>query len=373
MTQSVDDLVERLGRGERRALARLLTIVEDGAPARLREVVGALHPRTGGARVIGITGSPGVGKSTLTNALATELRARDRSVAVLAVDPSSPFSGGALLGDRVRMQGHHADPKVFIRSMASRGHLGGLSFATPQAVLVLDAAGFDEVIVETVGVGQSEVEIAATADTTVVALAPGMGDSVQAAKAGILEVADLFVINKADASGAGKLEAELRSMLELGQATAGRSTADLLEEHPDLLEHHPELASSAGGDLADDAELVPAAAATGWWPPILRTVAVRGEGIGEVVDAFDQHRDHLQATGAAEERSRERALHTIREIALEQIRTRFARLDDHGRSRQRGGPGDPLLDSLAADVAGRKLDPYTAADQLLDALDGGQA
>jgi LAO/AO transport system kinase len=363
VAQSVDDLVERLGRGERRALARLLTLVEDGAPGRLREVVGALHPRTGDARVIGITGSPGVGKSTLTNALATELRRRDRSVAVLAVDPSSPFSGGALLGDRVRMQGHHADPDVFIRSMASRGHLGGLSFATPQAVLVLDAAGFDEVIVETVGVGQSEVEVAATADTTVVALAPGMGDSVQAAKAGILEVADLFVINKADASGAGKLEAELRSMLELGRATAGRSTAELLEEHPDLLEHHPE--------LADDAELVPGSVATGWWPPILRTVAVRGEGITEVVDAFDQHRDHLVASGAAAERARQRALHTIREIALEQIRRRFARLDDHGRSQQRGGAGDPLLDALAAKVAGRDLDPYTAADQLLEALEGG--
>jgi LAO/AO transport system kinase len=395
VAQSVDELVERLARGERRALARLLTLVEDGAPGRLREVVGALHPRTGGARVIGITGSPGVGKSTLTNALATELRARDRSVAVLAVDPSSPFSGGALLGDRVRMQGHHADPKVFIRSMASRGHLGGLSFATPQAVLVLDAAGFDEVIVETVGVGQSEVEIAATADTTVVALAPGMGDSVQAAKAGILEVADLFVINKADASGAGKLESELRSMLELGQATEGRTTAELLEEHPDLLDHHPELAPPVGGDpelappvggdpelappvggepeLAGDDELVPEAARSGWWPPILRTVAVRGEGITEVVDAFDQHRNHLDASGLAAERARERALHTIREIALEQIRTRFARLDDHRGSRQRGGPGDPLLDALAAKVAGRALDPYTAADQLLEALEGGES
>jgi LAO/AO transport system kinase len=230
------------------------------------------------------------------------------------------------------------------------------------------------VIVETVGVGQSEVEIAATADTTVVALAPGMGDSVQAAKAGILEVADLFVINKADASGAGKLEAELRSMLELGQATAGRSTADLLEEHPDLLEHHPELAPPVGGDpeLAEDAELVPGSAASGWWPPIVRTVAVRGEGITDVVDAFDRHRDHLVSTGLAEERARQRALHTIREIALEQVRTRFARLDDHGRSRQRGGPGDPLLDALAAKVAGRDLDPYTAADELLEALEGGE-
>jgi LAO/AO transport system kinase len=365
MGAAVDDLVERLGRGERRALARLLTLVEDGRPAQLREVVAALHPRTGGARVLGITGSPGVGKSTLTNAIAAELRSRDRSVAVLAVDPSSPFSGGALLGDRVRMQGHHADPNVFIRSMASRGHLGGLSFATPQAVLVLDAAGFDDVIVETVGVGQSEVEVAATADTTVVTMAPGMGDSVQAAKAGILEVADVFVINKADASGAGKLESELRSMLELGQASHGRSTADLLEEHPDLLEHHPE--------LADDADLVPLGAASGWWPPIVRTVAVRGEGIADLVEAFDQHDAHLAASGRADERARDRALHTIREIALESIRTRFARLSDHQGARQRGEAGDPLLDALAAKVAGRELDPYAAADELLDALESTDA
>jgi LAO/AO transport system kinase len=366
MGLTVDDLVERLGRGERRALARLLTLVEDGRPAQLREVVAALHPRTGGARVLGITGSPGVGKSTLTNAIAAELRSRDRSVAVLAVDPSSPFSGGALLGDRVRMQGHHADPNVFIRSMASRGHLGGLSFATPQAVLVLDAAGFDDVIVETVGVGQSEVEVAATADTTVVTMAPGMGDSVQAAKAGILEVADVFVINKADATGAGKLESELRSMLELGQATEGRSTAELLDEHPDLLEHHPELADA-------DAELVPAGAASGWWPPIVRTVAVRGEGIADLVEAFDQHDAHLAASGRADERARDRALHTIREIALESIRTRFARLADHQGARRRGEPADPLLEALAAKVADRELDPYAAADELLDALESTDA
>ncbi|MEX0835219.1 MAG: methylmalonyl Co-A mutase-associated GTPase MeaB [Nitriliruptor sp.] len=369
MAQSVDDLVQRLARGERRALARLLTLVEDGAPGQLREVVAALHPRTGGARVLGITGSPGVGKSTLTNAIAAELRSRDRSVAVLAVDPSSPFSGGALLGDRVRMQGHHADPDVFIRSMASRGHLGGLSFATPQAVLVLDAAGFDDVIVETVGVGQSEVQIAATADTTVVAMAPGMGDSVQAAKAGILEVADVFVINKADASGAGKLESELRGMLELGRATAGRSTAELLDEHPDLLDHHPELAD----DLGDDGELVPGSAAAGWWPPILRTVAVRGEGITELVDAFDDHDAHLAASGRADARARDRALHTIREIALEQVRSRFVRLDEHHSSKQRGQGGDPLLDALATRVAEREIDPYAAADELLEALEGGPA
>jgi len=327
LAQTVEELVEGLERGERRALARLLTLVEDGAE-RLREVVATLYPRTGNARVIGITGSPGVGKSTLTNAIATALRAADRSVAILAVDPSSPFSGGALLGDRVRMQGHHADPNVFIRSMASRGHLGGLSFASPQAVLVLDAAGFDDVIVETVGVGQSEVEVAATADTTVVALAPGMGDGIQAAKAGILEVADVFVINKADATGAGKLESELRGMLEMGHAL----------EDPDTSGVSP------------------------WWPPIVRTVAVRGEGLDEVVAAFGAHADWLADSGRGARRRRDRALHLIREIALEQVRLRFARID---------AGDDPLLDKLADQVARRDLDPYAAADELLEALDGG--
>jgi LAO/AO transport system kinase len=323
----VADLLAGLDRGERRALARLLTLAEDGSPPQLREVIGTLYPRTGRARVLGITGSPGVGKSTLTNAIAAELRERGRTVAVLAVDPSSPFSGGALLGDRVRMQSHFADPGVFIRSMASRGHLGGLSFATPQAVLVLDAAGFDDVIIETVGVGQSEVEVAATADTTVVALAPGMGDGIQAAKAGILEVADVFVINKADHGGAGQLEAELRGMLEMGHAL----------------------------EAAD--------APAGWWPPILRTVAVRAEGLPELVDALDEHGEYLTASGQRAQRQRDRALHVIREIALEQIRLRFARLDDGH---------DPLLEALAVKVAVRDLDPYTAADDLLEALNGGQ-
>ena len=306
----------------RRALARLLTLVEDGSPEQLREVVAKLHPRTGNARVLGITGPPGVGKSTMTNAVAAELRARGRTVAIIAVDPSSPFSGGALLGDRVRMQGHHADEGVFIRSMASRGHLGGLSFATPQAVMVLDAAGFDTVIVETVGVGQSEVEVAASADTTVVASAPGMGDGIQAAKAGILEVADVFVVNKADAPGAGKLVSELRGMLELGHATG-----------------------------SDDA----------WWPPIVRTVAVRGEGITELVDAIDQHHEHVASTGGLTERRRRRALHGVREIALGRVRDRFARI----------GGDDPLLDDLARQVEARGLDPYTAADRLLAAVEQG--
>jgi LAO/AO transport system kinase len=324
VTVAVPDLVEALERGERRAIARLLTLIEDGDPETLRDVVRRIYPRTGQARIMGVTGSPGVGKSTLVNVLAAELRERGQSVAVVAVDPSSPFTGGALLGDRVRMQGHHADEGVFIRSMAARGHLGGIAFATPQAVLVLDAAGFDVVVVETVGVGQSEVEVASTADTTVVCVAPGMGDSIQAAKAGILEVADVFVINKADHGGAGKTESELRGMLELGH--------------------------ELGGDSA-------------WWPPIVRTVAVRSEGIGELVEAVDDHREHLVASGELETRRRDRAEHVVREIALAGVRERFEDL---------GGPGggDGLLGTLAVRVAERDLDPYEAADELLSALEG---
>ncbi|MGH8908585.1 MAG: methylmalonyl Co-A mutase-associated GTPase MeaB, partial [Egibacteraceae bacterium] len=211
------ELVERLLAGERRALARLVTRVEDGSRERLREVVALLHPHTGRAQLVGVTGSPGVGKSTLVSALIGEWRRRGRTVAVLAVDPTSPFSGGALLGDRVRMQEHVLDDGVFVRSMASRGQLGGLSWAATQGLAVLDAAGFDVVVVETVGVGQAEVEIASVADTTVVVLAPGMGDAIQAAKAGILEVADVFCVNKADRDGADRTVQQLREMQRLGE------------------------------------------------------------------------------------------------------------------------------------------------------------
>lgn len=317
-TLDVPDLVARAEGGEARAVARLISLVEDASPA-LREVMALLAPRAGHARVIGLTGSPGVGKSTSTNALVAAYRRRGMKVGVLAVDPSSPFSGGALLGDRVRMQDHATDDGVFIRSMASRGHLGGLSWATPQALRVLSAAGCDVVLVETVGVGQAEVEIASLADTTLVLLAPGMGDGIQAAKAGILEVADVFVVNKADRDGADTVVRDLRYMLSLGD----RRTDD------------------------------------GWRVPIVKTVAAKGEGADEVVEVIERHGQWLAGNGQLELRRRTRAADEVEAIALTVLRERMGDL--------RGGDG---LDRAAARVVAGELDPYTAADELVAALAG---
>ncbi|MGH3347993.1 MAG: methylmalonyl Co-A mutase-associated GTPase MeaB [Nocardioides sp.] len=310
---NVPELVERARGGDARAVARLISLVEDASPL-LREVMAGLAPYAGRAHVVGITGSPGVGKSTSTNALVGALRVADKRVGVLAVDPSSPFSGGALLGDRVRMQDHALDPDVYIRSMASRGHLGGLSWTTPQALRVLDAAGCDVILVETVGVGQSEVEIAGLADTTMVLLAPGMGDGIQAAKAGILEIGDLYVINKADRAGADQVRRELRSMLALAD--------------------HPE---------------------GGWRPPIVKTVASRGDGVDEVVTEIDRHHGWLTDSGELEHRRVRRARDEIEAIAVTALRARWG--DVHGRSE---------LDDLAAAVAAGTSDPYAAADELLE-------
>lgn len=256
-TAPVGELVERAREGDSRAVARLISLVEDESPL-LREVMAALAPHAGHAHIVGITGSPGVGKSTSTSALVSAYRETGKRVGVLAVDPSSPFSGGALLGDRVRMQDHATDRGVFIRSMASRGHLGGLSWSTPQALRVLDAAGFDVVLVETVGVGQSEVEIAGMADTTLVLLAPGMGDGIQAAKAGILEVGDIYVVNKADRDGVQTVTRDLRSMLALAERAEGA-----------------------------------------WTPPILKTVASRNEGVDEVVRAIEDRLVWMRGTASS--------------------------------------------------------------------------
>ncbi|MDO5710709.1 MAG: methylmalonyl Co-A mutase-associated GTPase MeaB [Micrococcales bacterium] len=309
----VPTLVAAAREGSPRAVARLISLVEDASP-KLREVMAALAPHAGNAHVIGLTGSPGVGKSTSTNALVAAFRARGQRVGVLAVDPSSPFSGGALLGDRVRMQDHALDPGVYIRSIASRGHLGGLSWATPQAIRVLDAAGFDIVLVETVGVGQSEVEIVGLADTTIVLLAPGMGDGIQAAKAGILEIGDVFVVNKADRDGADATVRDIRHMISLGDRT-----------EPGL-----------------------------WRPPVLKTVASAGTGVDDVMEALDKHvrwmSDHEELT----RRRTLRAANEIEAIVLAELRSRMGDL--------RGGQG---IEGHAAQVVTGVTDPYAAADAVL--------
>ena len=309
----VPTLVAQAREGRPRAVARLISLVE-GASPQLREVMAALAPLAGNAYVVGLTGSPGVGKSTSTSALVRAYRKQGRRVGVLAVDPSSPFSGGALLGDRVRMQDHATDPEVFIRSMATRGHLGGLAWSAPQAIRVLDAAGCEVILVETVGVGQSEVEVAAQADTTVVLLAPGMGDGIQAAKAGILEIGDVYVVNKADRDGADATARELNHMLSLGEARGA-------------------------GD---------------WRPPIVKTVAARGEGVDELVEALEKHRAWMDEHGALLARRRRRAAQEVETIAVTALRRRFGDLR-----------GDQRLDALAAKVASGDLDPYAAADELI--------
>src|SRR3954471_18404911 len=312
---NVDELVERARRGDARAVGRLISLVENASPV-LREVMAALMPHVGQAWVIGLTGSPGVGKSTSTSVLVSEFRRAGKRVGVLAVDPSSPFSGGALLGDRVRMQEHALDDGVYIRSMASRGHLGGVSWATPQALRVLDAAGCDVVLVETVGVGQAEVEVASLADTTVVLVAPGMGDAIQAAKAGILEIADVFVVNKADRDGADQTVRDLRNMIAL-----------------------------AGGG--------------GWKPPIVPTVAVKGEGVDEVVAKLDEHYAWMESSGELQRRRLARARDEIEAIAVTALRERMGDLHGHQR-----------LDVLATKVLDGACDPYAAADELVEGLTG---
>ena len=302
--------------GDRGALPRLLSLVEAGGlPA--REVGRRVYGRGAGAYTVGITGPPGAGKSTLTDRMIAAIRRAGSEVAVLAVDPSSPYSGGALLGDRVRMMDHALDPGVFVRSMATRGHLGGLALAVPEVLRVLDAAGYPTVLVETVGVGQSEVEIAGSADTTMVVLTPGAGDSVQANKAGLLEVADLFVINKADKPQVRELQRDLELMMEL-------------TTWPD-----------------------------GWRPPIVKTVAVKDDGIDGVLAGIEQHRTHLVDTGLLERRRSRRALDELRRVLAAQLEQRAREAAGEERWRD-------LMDAIAA----RRLDPWTAAEEILDGVAG---
>ena len=305
------ELMDAAAAGDRRSVARLLSLVERGGePARR---VGALaHARSGGGYTVGITGAPGAGKSTLTGALLGVVRAAGDAVSVLAIDPSSPFTGGAILGDRIRMQDHSLDDGVFIRSMATRGHLGGLALATPQAVRVLDASGFPWVLVETVGVGQVEVEIVGAADTTVVVVNPGWGDAVQANKAGLMEIADVFVINKADRPGTDGTRRDLDAMLDM--------------------------------TVTED----------GWRPPIVEAVATEGSGVEDLWGCVRDHRAHLEATGGLDRRRGERAREELTRILAERLLLR-------ARRRSTGDRFDELLEAVAA----RRTDPWTAADELL--------
>ncbi|MBE2271924.1 MAG: methylmalonyl Co-A mutase-associated GTPase MeaB [Anaerolinea sp.] len=325
------DLVAGLLTGNRRALARLLTLVEnDQGDAALAE----LYPHTGKAWIIGVTGAPGTGKSTLVNEVTKTYRAGGKTVGIIAVDPTSPFSGGAILGDRIRMRDLSGDPGVFIRSMATRGNLGGLARATRDAIRVLDAAGFDVVIVETVGAGQNEVDIVRTAHTTIVVEAPGLGDDVQAIKAGILEIADVLVVNKADRHGVNHTVNALKMMLELG--------------HPaDKMSHH-------GRTLAVQTPAQPPANAPLWQPPILQTVAAEGKGVADVLSAIDQHRAHLEHSGQLAlleaERIQTELLDRLRDALLAKI--------------VRAMPPDTVAE-LVKQIQTRQLDPHSAVDALL--------
>jgi LAO/AO transport system kinase len=307
----VEQVVRGVLDGERRAVARAISMVEDGS-GDLPELIAGLFSHTGNAYTAGLTGSPGVGKSSLAAELVAAARERERSVAVLAIDPTSPFTGGALLGDRLRMQSHATDPDVFIRSMATRGHLGGLALAAPEAVRVLDASGADLVVVETVGVGQAEVEVATAADTTVVVVAPGWGDAIQASKAGILEIADVFVVNKADRDGAAEAVRDLEIMLKLG----------------------PEM---------------------DWTPPVVRTSTQTHDGIDDLWEAIERHRKHLESTGEIDRRRRRRILREVEDMVSVRLRQRAADLLERG-----------VLDSLGDDLAARRVDPYRATAILME-------
>lgn len=313
----MEDLVAEVLQGSMRAMARLITLVESEDPSALR-LLGAIYPHTGTAHVLGITGSPGTGKSTLTDKITAVLRQREQTVGIIAVDPSSPFTGGALLGDRIRMQRASVDPEVFIRSMATRGNLGGLARASADVIKIMDAFGKDWVIVETVGVGQDEVDIARTADTTVVVLAPGLGDTIQSMKAGVMEIADLYVINKADRPGADMLVNEVNVRVE------------------------------------QDAQIKEAP----WQAPVLKTVAVENKGTESLVEAIEQHRSFLQKSGKLEKDRREKTRQETLALLREEI----------SRNVLENVLGDGRFEALIDDITSHRKDPYTSVQEIMKAI-----
>jgi LAO/AO transport system kinase len=333
-------LVEGVLTGQLRAIARAITLIENDGPE-AQEALAALHPYTGRAHIVGVTGPPGSGKSSLVNALALHFRAGmpaypSRTVGIVAIDPTSPFSGGAILGDRIRMRDLTGDRGIFIRSMASRGNLGGLAWATADAVKVLDAAGYDLVFVETVGAGQAEVDIARAAHTTVVVEVPGMGDDVQAIKAGILEIADVFAVNKSDLEGADHAVTALQMMLDLN--LGGSHT----------VMHHGRLMEAAARPAVGDGS--PA-----WRPPIFKTVAIRREGIADLAEAILKHRAYLEQSGSLAQRERERAVAELEMIIQqESLRGVLARTEQ------------AQLTALIDRIVRRELDPYSASKLLMN-------
>ncbi len=326
-------MADGVRQGDRLLLARAITMAES-EDARAPELLASLYAATGHGHIIGITGAPGTGKSTLVTALAQALRAANQSVAIVAIDPTSPFTGGAILGDRVRMRALSGDAGVFIRSMATRGSLGGLSKTTGDVVTLLDAAGFDRILVETVGVGQAEVEIATTAHTTLVVEAPGLGDEIQAIKAGILEIADILVVNKADRPGVDKTIQALKMMLEIELGGSRQ------------VRHHGQLIQVSSPTRSRDE--------TAWRVHVLKTIASTGEGVAELVAQLDTHRDRLLTSGEWAVRERLRAAHTLEGIIRAELTRRIlAHMPSTG------------LDDLVEAVRRRETDPYTAATHLI--------
>ncbi len=346
------ELVEELLSGKHRALARTITKIENRAPG-YRNLVSQLHQHTGDAEVIGITGSPGAGKSTLVDKMANYYRERGETVGVIAVDPSSPFTGGAVLGDRIRMASNVGDMDVFFRSMSARGTLGGLSTATTDAVKALDAFGKDKIIIETVGAGQNEIDIVKSADTVAVLVPPGSGDDVQMLKAGILEIADVFVVNKADLDGADRTVQELREMVHMQQD----NTASLATGHHGAGAtggHGADADAESGDDSENDED-----ATESWEPQIVETVAKDGEGVEELVGTLADHADYLEASGLLEEKARMRYAEEIRNLLRDDVGTLL-----EGEIERQGG-----IEAFAQQVLERETDPYSVADEIIAPLE----